>query len=72
MANIQDFAKISFACLDENCTEDWPVKNCTSNLIVIEESDKDSVTEQENCVFISANDTIKGADTFLYRILGIK
>lgn len=72
MANIQAFTKISFACLDENCTENWPIKNCTSNLIIIEESNKDVITQQENCVFISANDTLKGADTFLYRILGIK
>jgi flagellar basal body-associated protein FliL len=61
-----------FACLqDTNCTENWPEKNCSSNIIIIQEKDFSNIAEEENCVFIFSNDTLRDSDSFLYRILGI-
>lgn len=74
--NLENIAgKIWFACLEyENCTENWPIKNCTSNLIIIKEQDIGSniIREEDNCVFILSNDTERDADAFVYRVLGIK
>lgn len=59
-------------CLpDTNCTEDSPEKNCTDNIIIIQERDFANVAEEDNCVFIFSNDTLKDADAFLYKILGV-
>lgn len=72
--NIGRFAeRVQFACLEEkNCTEDWPIKNCSSNIIIIQEKDSARlIREEDNCVFIISNDTLRGADAFLYKILGI-
>lgn len=63
------------ACFqDENCTENIPFKNCSSNLIIIKEQDIgiNPIREEENCIFIFSNDTVRDADAFLYKILGIK
>lgn len=60
--------KISEACYGE-CDRDLPEKNCTDPLIVIRESEIESVREEESCVFIEGN--MKTIDAFLHRILGI-
>lgn len=63
------------ACLEgSNCTGNLPVKNCSSNIIIIKEEYiiGSPIREEENCVFISSNDSLRDADSFLYRILGIK
>ncbi len=69
--------RAQFACLEEiNCTEDLPVKNCSSNVIIIKEQavTKSIINQEENCVFIITNssDSVRAADSFLYKILGIK
>ena len=73
--NLGNFAgRIGFACMEnENCTENWPIKNCTSSLIIIKEQDVGSrvLRAEDNCVFIISNDTIRDADAFVYRVLGI-
>jgi len=73
--NFGNFAgRIGFACTEnENCTENWPIKNCTSNLIIIKEQDAGSkvLQDEDNCVFIISNDTVRDADAFVYRVLGI-
>ena len=53
----------------ENCT-DFPVKSCNSNFIIFENSDETKVYKNQSCVYI-AGDEQKGADAFLYKILGI-
>jgi len=67
-------SRMQFACYTENCTE-YAVKNCTDNLVVIQES-KDNETfikQEENCIFISApsNEILKACDRFLFKILGL-
>ena len=64
------------ACLSgQNCTGDFPVKNCTDNLIVFKEEHNPEwdaeVWQEENCVYISG-DYFKGADWFVYKLLGVK
>ena len=64
------------ACLEDlNCSKDSPVKTCDDNLIIFEEqnsiNNKTQVYQDANCVYIS-EDYVKGADAFLYRILGIR
>lgn len=63
------------ACIDEdNCEDNVPVKDCTSNFIIIEEDDSLSIEQDENCVYIRGEqeELVKVTDEFLYKILGIK
>lgn len=65
--------RIQEACLEEECKENFPVKNCTDNFIVIKKSDINKVEEKENCVFIYGNEDIaKMSDGFLFKIIGIQ
>ena len=50
------------------CDGDYPVKSCSSNLIVFEDGDE-SVYQDEGCVFVVGG--MKSTDAFLYRVLGI-
>ncbi len=65
------------ACLDENCSEDLPIKNCSiDNIIVINElkdGQEENIYQEENCVFIfsSFENQTKYADKFLFEFLGI-
>lgn len=59
------------ACLiNKTCEGDLPTKDCTNNLIIFEEGNETKVYQDENCVYI-IGDSIKGADAFLYKVLGI-
>jgi len=66
--------RMQLACYEgqENCAEDLPIKNCSYNLISIKQGDFVNVTEEDNCIFIISNNTIREADAFLYKVLGIK
>jgi hypothetical protein len=60
------------ACYSSSeCTGDLPVKNCSDNLIIIKNQGFTNTVQEDNCVFISANDTLKSTDGFLFKILGI-
>lgn len=61
------------ACIDsENCNGNFPVKDCTNNLIIFKDikENKTSVYQNESCIYISG-DRIKGADAFLYNVLEV-
>jgi len=69
-----------FACLegrqDLECKENYPIKNCTDNVIIIDSKisggDK-KVYKQEQCIFIEyGNETPRAADALLYKIIGIQ
>jgi len=75
LVNLGDyFLRYQEACLEGLiCEGDLPVKNCSSdNVIIFANVDKEitEVYKDENCVFISGN-SVAGADAFLYKILGI-
>jgi len=54
--------------------ENWPVKDCTNNFIIIETSDINEINQDGNCVYIRGQkeDLIKLADEFLFRTYKIK
>ena len=82
--NLQRYvSRYQDACLKgTNCTDSSiPEKNCEDNVIVFENPNslstnvssailKTSVRKENNCVYISG-EFIKGADAFVYRVLGI-
>jgi hypothetical protein len=53
-----------------NCEGDFPVKDCTSNLIIFDDGNVTNVYQNGSCIYI-VGDGIKGADAFLYDALGI-
>lgn len=46
---------------------DLPEKNCTSNLIVWQDSTENKVYQEENCIFIEGD--LQAVDAFLYTLL---
>lgn len=77
-ANINRFIlRSNFACLSENCTEDYPIKNCSDNNIIIFKEDDEGITkirDDGGCVYIyyNQNDEMRAADAFLFKILGVQ
>lgn len=59
------------ACLEKECEENLPVKNCSDNLIVFVADENTKVERKENCIFISG-DFERGVDAFSYKLLEIK
>jgi hypothetical protein len=74
--NLQQIAeRIQSACLDENnCEEDFPIKTCSDNFIIIEESSESGITQSNNCVYIRGNqeELLELTNEFLFKIIGIK
>ena len=67
--------RIQNACPENvSCAPDLPVKTCSDNFIIIEEDIENSVTQQENCVFIKGQkeNLAMLADEFLFKALGVK
>ncbi|MFH1238018.1 MAG: hypothetical protein ABIH79_01320 [archaeon] len=59
------------ACLNETyCEDDLPMKDCWSNIIVIEEGNETKVYNNESCVYL-VGDSVKAADAFLYKLLKV-
>lgn len=78
LKNLDQFIlRSNFACLSENCEENYPIKNCSESNIVSFKNDESSFTrirDEEDCVIIysSEEDAEMAADAFLFRILGIQ
>lgn len=68
--------RIGNACLDKECKENYPIKNCDSdNIIIIEKVDvNEEIVYEKNCVYIKAKDVNEAryADAYLFSLLGIK
>lgn len=63
------------ACLNEtNCKEDYPIKDCSNNFIIIREANESKIIQEENCVFIegSYDNLPQITDEFLFKILNIE
>jgi hypothetical protein len=67
------------ACLNNSnisveCEEGLPIKTCSDNFIVIEESNITGITQENGCVFIKGNkdDLVSISDEFLFKVLGIE
>jgi len=62
------------ACLaNETCEGNYPIKDCTSNLIIIKESTLPRIYQDNNCVYIEGDsaDLGKLTDSFLLKIAGL-
>lgn len=66
--------RIQLACLQgEVCEEGLPVKNCSSNFIVVSSGEANKIDQESNCVFIEGNGELtEVVDEFLFHIIGIK
>ena len=73
LRNIGRFAeRTQFVCLD-NCSENLPIKNCSDNIVIIKEENNTLIRQEDNCIYILAEkeETLKAADSFIFRVLGI-
>lgn len=74
--NLGNFpSRMQEACIDEkNCKGELPIKNCSDNIIVIEEKEEIKISQEENCIFIFSpyDEQIRAADAFIFRVLGVK
>ena len=64
-----------YACLEEEgCDENWPLKTCANNFIIIKEDNITEISQEENCVFIQGpqENLTKITDEFLFKILEIR
>jgi hypothetical protein len=63
------------ACLNEtNCQQDWPIKDCSNNFIIIKITNESKIYQDQNCVFIegSQENITRTTDEFLFWITGIE
>ena len=73
--NLGRFAeRIQYACLEE-CKEDFPVKNCTENIIILKQGNANEslIKQEDSCVYILAGneEVLRASDAFILRILGL-
>jgi hypothetical protein len=72
----QHVLRRQYACPEQGgeCEENWPIKSCKDNFILIEEGETSSITQTENCVFIKApqENLTQITDEFLFKIFGIE
>ncbi len=64
-----------YACINENnCKEGFPIKTCSDNFIIIEESNVTEISQNNSCVFIKAPKTelVKVTDEFLFKTIGVE
>lgn len=57
-----------------NCTQDWPVKDCSSNFLILRKTNESRIYQEENCVFIEGpeQNLTQITDEFLFKIIGIE
>jgi hypothetical protein len=68
-------ARFQGACLDEkNCQENWPIKDCTNNFIIIKIANESKIYQNQSCVFIEGKqeNLTQITDEFLFKITGIE
>lgn len=61
-------SRVQYACFGE-CSSNLPEKDCSENIIVWEDSQANSVYQQDNCIFIEGD--LRAVDAFLYKVLGV-
>jgi len=62
------------SCLDENCKEDKPIKDCyVDNVIIFKESNESIIKTEEGCMVLYSPiyEQERTADAFLFKILEI-
>jgi hypothetical protein len=67
--------RFQVACIEEKgCPEDWPVRDCSNNFIIIKEANESRIYQNENCAFIEGprENLTQITDEFLFWITGIE
>jgi hypothetical protein len=70
-------SRVNYACLDSSCNQDYPIKNCSAdNILIFKNSltNSSTITQNEKCIILSYTpfEEEKTADALLYGLLGIK
>ncbi len=63
------------ACLEEEgCPENWPIRDCSNNFVIIKESNESKIYQEQNCAFIEGpkENLTQITDEFLFLITGIE
>ena len=63
-----------YACLNNTkCDENFPIKTCNDNFIIIQNSSSRNITQENNCVFIRGpqKNLTEITDSFLFKTIGI-
>lgn len=77
LKNIQSLvSRSNYACVEENCSQNYALKNCKSDNILVFKEFKDnetSIVQQDSCVVITykSSEAQRAADAFLFKILGV-
>jgi hypothetical protein len=67
--------RFQVACIEEEgCPEDWPIRDCSNNFLIIREANESKIYQNENCVFIEGprENLTQITDEFLFWITGIE
>jgi hypothetical protein len=68
------FERVGYACLESNCSN-FPVKNCSSMVLIAKPSEKNKslIKEDNNCVYIeyAEGEETKSADSLIFRLVGL-
>jgi len=73
----KNILKSDFACLSQNCSEDYAIKDCSiDNIIIFQKSITNSsrVYDKDNCVVIeyTLGESELASDAFIFRIFGLQ
>jgi hypothetical protein len=63
------------ACLEEkDCPENWPIKDCSNNFIIIKKANESRIYQNQSCAFIEGREEnlTQITDEFLFWISGIE
>lgn len=67
----------SRACIDYNCTENAPIKDCSSDVIIVineaKEDEEERIYSDKKCIYITSSYTnlSKYIDALIYKIIGL-
>ena len=72
--NLDNFIlRSGIACLEKDCSDNYPIKNCTDNMIVFKQENFTRVREENGCIYVYSNniEAERASDALLYRLFGI-
>lgn len=73
-ANLGKFSqRLNLACYEKDCGMNYPVKNCSTNLIVFRQSNLSRISQSDNCINIysPAGEEEKVLEAFFFKIMGL-
>jgi len=75
--NLQMISKSQYSCLTSGCTEDYPIKNCSADNVIIFkqiEGNISSISENNNCITLNyaSGEEELIADALLFKLLKLE